>query len=84
MNGHLDSRREWPGPGQIRAARGLLGWSQQDLAVASGTARRTVTTLEMDGSASEPSKSAVTKALEEAGVEFIGGPSDPGVRLRSK
>ena len=35
-------------PCQIRAARALLGWSQQDLARRSGVSRRTVTTIEND------------------------------------
>ncbi|MFC7739588.1 helix-turn-helix domain-containing protein, partial [Roseomonas sp. GCM10028921] len=34
-------------PAQLRAARGLLGWSQADLARVSGVSPRTVKTLEV-------------------------------------
>ena len=70
---------------QMRAARGLLDWSQAKLAEVSGTAQSTVKRMESAG----PEKSSVENidkvsgALEAAGVEFIaenGG--GPGVRLR--
>ena len=71
---------------QIRAARGLLGWSQTDLAKAAGRSLPTIKRLEResdDGSAvSEDVRDAVRAALEKAGVEFIpenGGGA--GVRL---
>ncbi|MEY9180356.1 transcriptional regulator with XRE-family HTH domain [Bradyrhizobium sp. USDA 326] len=71
---------------QIRAARGLLGWSQTDLAEAAGRSLPTIKRLEResdDGSAvSEDVRDAVRAALEKAGVEFIpenGGGA--GVRL---
>jgi transcriptional regulator with XRE-family HTH domain len=71
-------------PPQTRAARGLLNWSQEQLAAA---ARVSVTTLRnFERGASVPvtnNLAAIRAALEAAGVEFIaenGG--GPGVRLR--
>ena len=73
-------------PGQCRAARALIGWSQQDLAAQAGVGIMTVHQLEKDGS--QPRRATlevVQRALESAGVEFIeenGGGA--GVRLRKK
>ncbi len=73
---------------EIRAARGLLGWNQLDLASAASVGITTVRRLE---GASEPRGSTevlwkIQTALEEAGVEFI--PADdtkgPGVRLKQR
>ena len=69
---------------QCRAARGLLDWSQQDLATAASVGLVTVHQLEAGTSRPRPATLDVVKrALEKAGVEFIdenGG--GPGVRLR--
>lgn len=74
---------------QIRAARGLLGWSQTDLAEAAGRSLPTIKRLEResdDGSAvSGDVRDAVRAALEKAGVEFIpenGGGA--GVRMKRR
>lgn len=72
---------------QIRAARGLLGWSASDLATKAGTTRFTVQRLEQhDGI--PPSRSQtladLQHAFEEAGVEFIGTEAEPGVALRRR
>lgn len=71
-------------PSQCRAARGLLDWSQHELAKQSRVGIVTVRQLE---SAKHESRRAtlqvVRQALEAAGVEFIdenGGGA--GVRLR--
>lgn len=70
---------------QIRAARAALGWSAMHLAERSGVSLRTLLRFEqVDGV--PPSRSStladVQKALEAAGVKFIGTPDDrPGVRL---
>ena len=60
---------------QIRAARGLLGWSQTQLAKAAERSLPTIKRLERnDGegpSVSEDVREAVQRALEKAGVEFI-------------
>jgi ribosome-binding protein aMBF1 (putative translation factor) len=73
-------------PEQCRAARALLGWSQQQLAQ---NARVGVVTIhQLETGASEPRRSTldvVRRCLEAAGVEFIdenGG--GPGVRLRTR
>lgn len=73
---------------QIRAARGLLGWSAQEAAEKSGLTRETIQRLERYSDV-PPSRSQslvdLRKAFELAGVEFIGGPGDgPGVRLWKK
>ena len=73
---------------QIRAARGLVRWSAEDLAREAALGLATVRRAE--GAESETSMTvandlAVRRALEAAGVEFIdqnGG--GPGVRLRKR
>jgi transcriptional regulator with XRE-family HTH domain len=73
-------------PEQCRAARGLLGWSQTDLAKASETATKTIADFERK--AREPyarTLEEIQAALEKAGVEFIpenGGGA--GVRLAKR
>ncbi|MFK4720532.1 transcriptional regulator with XRE-family HTH domain [Bradyrhizobium niftali] len=74
---------------QIRAARGLLGWSQTDLAEAAGRSLPTIKRLEREGdegpSVSDDVREAVRSALEKAGVEFIpenGGGA--GVRMKKR
>ncbi len=73
---------------QIRAARGLLRWSAEDLARESALGLATIRRAEgMDGltSLTAANELAVRRALETAGVEFIeenGG--GPGVRLRKR
>jgi transcriptional regulator with XRE-family HTH domain len=71
---------------QIRAARGLLGWSQSELAKKAGLSLPTVKRLE--SGSTEPrvsihARARIQRALENGGAEFIsenGG--GPGVRLR--
>ncbi|MCE2577287.1 helix-turn-helix domain-containing protein [Komagataeibacter sp. FNDCR1] len=69
---------------QVRAARGLLGWSRDRLVEASGVPKRTIVRFEDEVTAPRKSTiSAIRAALEAAGVEFIaenGG--GIGVRLR--
>jgi transcriptional regulator with XRE-family HTH domain len=71
---------------QIRAARGLLRWSAEDLARESSLGVNTIRRAEIaeDQIALTTANSAtLRRTLEEAGVEFIdenGG--GPGVRLR--
>ncbi len=75
---------------QIKAARALLGWSQPDLASASGISEPTVKRLEasegdLGGRADTAEK--ITTALEVAGVVFLSsedGRGGPGVRLKSE
>jgi len=71
---------------QIRAARALLRWTAQNLADVSGVGVATIRRIElMDGVPSGQVRTieALRGALEDAGVEFVGSPSDrPGVRLK--
>ena len=74
--------------GQVRAARALLRWRAQDLADASGIGVATIRRMEvLDGVPSGQIRSltAIQSALEAAGVEFVGTPTEnPGVRLKTK
>jgi transcriptional regulator with XRE-family HTH domain len=66
---------------QIKAARGLLDWSQPRLANAAGLSEMTVKRFEAHvGSVSQDAISRMRVALEAAGVEFTNG-NQSGVRL---
>jgi len=71
---------------QIKAARALLAWSQDDLAAKSGVSIPTIKRLEaVDGifGGSLQTGEKIRWALEKAGVEFLdGNGGGPGVRLR--
>jgi len=73
-------------PSQCRAARGLLEWSQQELANRAEVG--VVTVHQLEASISQPRRAtlqAIRRAFEMAGVQFIdenGG--GPGVRLRKR
>ncbi len=71
---------------QCRAARGLLGWSQQTLADAADIG--VVTVHQLEAGSSSPRRSTlrvIRQAFEAAGIEFIeenGGGA--GVRFRER
>ncbi len=69
---------------QVKAARSLLGWSQEDLAHKSGVSIPTIKRLEAEdggiGGRAETGEK-ITAALERAGVVFTNG-DEPGVKLR--
>ena len=71
---------------QCRAARGLLDWTQQELADAAHIGVATVRVFEGEGAvARSATLEVLRRALETAGVVFIdenGG--GPGVRLRKR
>ena len=71
-------------PSQCRAARGLLDWTQQELADAARIGVATIRLFEGEAAESRHATLAVLRrAFELAGVEFIdenGG--GPGLRLR--
>jgi transcriptional regulator with XRE-family HTH domain len=70
---------------QIKAARALLGWSQEDLAGRANVSVPTVKRLEAaDGllGGREETGIKLRRALEGAGIEFTNG-DHPGVRLRT-
>jgi transcriptional regulator with XRE-family HTH domain len=71
---------------QCRAARGLIRWSQQDLATEAGVGL--VTVHQLEAGTSQPRHATldvIRRAFEKAGVDFIdenGG--GRGVRLRKR
>lgn len=72
---------------QIRAAKAMLRWSGDDLANAAGVSlssiRRVEAAVGVPQGQNMKTVLAIQKALEAAGVEFIGTPDEgPGVRLR--
>ena len=67
---------------QLRAARGLVGWSQGDLAGAAELSRATINRAETIGVSAE-TVVAIQRTLEKAGVIFVAENGEgPGVRLR--
>ncbi len=73
-------------PALVRAARGLLNWTQDDLARAANVGQSTVRNYEAGRSVPVANNlSAIQAAFEGAGVEFIpenGGGA--GLRLRAR
>ena len=73
---------------QIRAARSLLGWSQAELAKKADVAHMTVRRLEAKNGPVQGTVASLVRvqsALEQAGIEFVGGPADGlGIRLWKK
>ena len=71
---------------QIKAARALVGWSQDDMAANSGVSVPTIKRLEaLDGPIGGRADTVekIVGALEAAGVEFTNG-DQPGVRLKNQ
>jgi transcriptional regulator with XRE-family HTH domain len=73
---------------QLKAARSLIGWSQEELASAAKVSVPTIKRLEaVEGllGGRQTTAEKIRAALEKAGIEFIhenGG--GPGVRLRKR
>lgn len=71
-------------PGQCRAARALLRWTQKQLAAAADLETRTVALFETgDRDATPETRDKMRRALQDAGIKFIaknGG--GEGVRLK--
>lgn len=71
--------------GQIRATRGALNWSVQELARRTGIGTATIVRYEMVRGVPKSRKGnleTIKSALEAAGIEFIGTPDDaPGIRI---
>jgi transcriptional regulator with XRE-family HTH domain len=72
-------------PEQCRAGRGLLGWSQSQLAEAANVSKSTIANFEAGRPLATNNHIAVDAALNRAGVELI----DPnggglGVRFRER
>lgn len=70
---------------QLRAARGALGWPVSELAKRSKVGTATIVRYETSQGVPASRKQNLQKiksALEAAGIEFIGTPSDrPGIRI---
>jgi transcriptional regulator with XRE-family HTH domain len=71
-------------PGQCRAARGLLAWTQSKLARMAGISIVTVRNFENEKTMPQrASLDVIRRALESAGVIFVEENGEgPGVRLR--
>lgn len=68
-------------PAHVKGARGMLGWSQQDLAAASGIAVQTIANFEAERhTPREETLMRIQAALEERGIVFSNGNS-PTVKL---
>jgi DNA-binding XRE family transcriptional regulator len=72
---------------KLRAARALLGCSQDQLAERSGVSKPTIARLELGDGASEiggypATRDKLRACLEAAGIEFLNG-RRPGVRLKA-
>jgi transcriptional regulator with XRE-family HTH domain len=66
---------------QIKAARALLDWTQEDLAKAAGLSKPMINTLERRlANPKVDTLNSIQKALESAGIEFTEG---PGIKLQS-
>lgn len=70
---------------QIKAARGALGWSVQDLADRAGVGTATISRYELASAVPKSRKGNLEKiraTFEGAGIEFIGSFDDrPGIRI---
>ena len=67
-------------PAQCRAARGLLNWTQGELAAKVGVAVKTIRDFETGRRKPHGlSRGAIKQALEQAGIEFL---DDDGLRLK--
>jgi transcriptional regulator with XRE-family HTH domain len=72
-------------PAQIRAARALLGWRQEDLSKASGVGTATIQRIEKSNRPVTGYVSTIVRiqdAFEDAGVLFIEDDETGGIGLR--
>ncbi len=72
-------------PAQIRAARALLGWRQEDLSKASGVGTATIQRIEKSDRPITGYVSTIVRiqaAFEDAGVLFIDDDETAGIGLR--
>lgn len=71
-------------PEQCRAARGLLNWTQERLAVRAGVSRSTVRDFERHRhELHRATESLLIRTLQDAGVMLLPpGEYGPGVRIR--
>ncbi|NDV89436.1 helix-turn-helix domain-containing protein [Aurantimonas aggregata] len=73
---------------QIRAARGALGWSVQELGIRTEVSPATIKRYELASGVPRSRKGhlvSIRTAFEKAGIIFIGAPDDdPGIRIRTE
>jgi transcriptional regulator with XRE-family HTH domain len=72
-------------PAQIRAARALLGWRQEDLSKASGVGTATIQRIEKSDGPITGYVSTVIRlqsAFERAGIRFIDNDAAGGIGVR--
>ena len=72
-------------PAQIRAARAILGWRQEDLSKASGVGTATIQRIEKSNHPITGYASTIVRiqaAFEDAGVLFIADDETAGIGLR--
>jgi transcriptional regulator with XRE-family HTH domain len=70
---------------QSRAARSLLGWTQQELADTAGVALATIQFFETNKREPIPNNlTAIRRALEDAGITFESDGRSVGVKLKLK
>lgn len=80
-NSEATEPRVLPSPRQCRAARGLLKWTQEDLATASGVARATIERYEQETRPiQEETLSKILDAFARRGIVFRNG-NTPTVML---
>lgn len=71
-------------PQQCRAARGMLDWTQEQLATLAGVSRSTVRDFEgCRRELHQTTEALLIKAFESAGVRLVFDRREPGVRLRT-
>jgi len=70
---------------QVRAARGLLGWSREDAARHCGVSSASFSRFErQDGNLSDRTILDIVRAFEEHGVEFFNAGRRAGVALTTE
>ena len=68
---------------QCRAARALLGWTQEELAIRASVARRTIVEFEQGSRALQVrTRYAIAMTLENSGVVFMVDEESSGVGLK--
>lgn len=69
-------------PGQCRAARAWLGWTQQDLAERARVGLSTVKEFEGEGKQTRPAmRNAIRRAMERSGATFTTDPPSVSVSI---
>ena len=68
-------------PTQVKAARGFLGWTQEDLSEESGVSLTAIRSFEAGSSPRTSTMNQIRRTLEKFGVEFT---DDDGIRPRKE